>query len=239
MYQFTKRLYLLQNFLLYRDFASETHWGRPPDPTSPIVQSLSPRPFDLIWCWLLNSAQSSQSTTPIHEPRDGRSSSGRFFVATPDLLSSDTDVTSPENYVSLGASVRNVGNGAGGENGAVMQRSMTKQPDDDRMTEMNHHTAGQFTRVKEVDVTTDQSSAPDPQIQVHSTNHRPQPSARSTFTRDVTDFQEMTMDKDGSRSAAADGRGPRVRANDLTTDHQRDSSPINRLAGLFKNLAKF
>jgi TBC1 domain family protein 5 len=44
------------------------------------------------------SAQSSLSTTPVHDV----SARNRFYIATPDLLSSDTDVTSPENLF-LGA----------------------------------------------------------------------------------------------------------------------------------------
>lgn len=191
----------------------------------------------------MNSAQSSQSTTPIHEPRDGRGGSGRFFVATPDLLSSDTDVTSPENYVSLGAVIRNVGNGAA-ENGSLIQRNTVKQPDEERVPEMNHQTLNQFAGVKDADVISDQSSSPESQYQHNSTNqsaadHRPQAAARVANTRDVPDYHEMTLDKDPSRPV--DGRGPgfRFRANEPPTDHQRDSSPINRLAGLFKNLAKF
>ena len=148
-------------------------------------------------------------------------------MATPDLLSSDTDVTSPENYVSLGASVRN----GATENGSLIHRNMAKQPDDERMVELNHQSCQQSAGCKDFDVASDQS---------HSVaNHRPQSATRSTLTRDIPDFQEMTMDKDASRPA--DGRGPgfRFRANDPPADHQRDSSPINRLAGLFKNLAKF
>jgi len=174
----------------------------------------------------MNSGQSSQSTTPIHEPRDGRSGSGRFFVATPDLLSSDTDMTSPENYVPSSTPVRN-----SGENGSVLQRSMaTRQPlDDERFAETNHQTSSS-------DVVSYQLPAPVSQ-------HYPLPSQSKAARSGVTaDYQEMTLDKDSSRPPAMDTRGPpgfRFRTNDPPADHQRDSSPINRLAGLFKNLAKF
>jgi len=168
------------------------------------------------------SGQSSQSTTPIHEPRDARSGSGRFFVATPDLLSSDTDVTSPENYAS--AVVRN-----NGENGSVIQKSvaMSQQPlDDERFAETNHQTSSGV-------VSNQLPAAPGSQ-------HYQLP--RHSTTAFTADYQEMTLDKDSSRPPPADGRGPpgfRFRANDPPADHQRDSSPINRLAGLFKNLTKF
>jgi len=64
---------------------------------------------------------------------------------------------------------------------------------------------------------------------------------RSVFSRDVPGRQEMTLESEGSRPAAESRAGPgiRFRANDPPPDHRRDSSPINRLAGLFKNLAKF
>jgi len=182
---------------------------------------------------LFASAQSSQSTTPVHEPRDGRSASGRFYVATPDLLSSDTDVTSPENQArSTGSS------GAAAENGPMMQQGVTKHSDGDQTVEVNH-----FTSAAE-SIFQHSSSVPEPHSQPHSTSqavsdHKPSPVKRYTSVRDVPDRQEMTMDGDGSRSVDSRGPGFRIQATNPTTDHQRDSSPINRLAGLFKNLARF
>jgi len=184
----------------------------------------------------MNSAQSSQSTTPVHEPRDGRAGSGRFYVATPDLLSSDTDVTSPENHVSSAAYIRS----GAAENGSMMYR---RQPDDERMSEMSRQSSNQVDDTKVADVS-DQLSTAEPQYYSTSqapADHRPQPAVRSLFTLDVPDRHEMTLDKDGSRPVDNRGPGFRFRAADPPSDHQRDrdSSPINRLAGLFKNLAKF
>lgn len=174
----------------------------------------------VISTWLLNSAQSSQSTTPVHEPRDGRSGSGRFYVTTPDLLSSDTDVTSPENHASA---ARNAENGT--------PRCVTKPPDDERAPDINpHYNPSEAVIPGHV-------AASKPQYQDYSTSHavpehRPPPVQRSS-SRDASDHQ------DESRPVDRGPTGFRFRAGDQTTDHQRDSSPINRLAGLFKNLAKF
>lgn len=153
-------------------------------------------------------------------------------------MSSDTDVTSPENPVS---GARNTSNGAA-ENGPLVLRNAVKQPDDERTSEMNHHTSNQFDDTKVVDIVSNQLS--EPQYSLHCTNqaaadHRPPVVGRSSFTRDIPDRHEMTMDKDGSRPADNRSPGFRFRASDAPSDHQRDSSPINRLAGLFKNLAKF
>jgi len=188
---------------------------------------------------LFASAQSSQSTTPVHEPRDGRSASGRFYVATPDLLSSDTDVTSPENHATSVTPARSTGSsGAAAENGPMMQQGVTKHSDGDQTVEVNHFTSAAESIFQR------SSSVPEPHSQPHSTSqavsdHKPSPVKRYTSVRDVPDRQEMTMDGDGSRSVDSRGPGFRIQATNPTTDHQRDSSPINRLAGLFKNLARF
>lgn len=155
------------------------------------------------------------------------------------MLSSDTDVTSPENHVSSAAYIRNTGSGAA-ENGSMTYR---RQPDDERTSEMSRQSSNQFDDTKVADVS-DELSTSEPQNYSTSQaamDHRPQSAGRSVFTRDVPGRHEMTLDKDGSRPADSRIPGFRFRASDPPSDHQRDrdSSPINRLAGLFKNLAKF
>jgi len=183
------------------------------------------------------SAQSSQSTTPVHEPHDGRSASSRFYVATPDLLSSDTDVTSPDNHVSAAVLARSSG-GASAENGppSLATPQHAKHPADDDCQMANHRDADDDPRPA------NSVSSPPPHQQPRPTTQAvadhgppPPPLGRSA----VPDRPET--DDDGSRPADSSRAPPgfRFRATDPSPDHQRDSSPINRLAGLFKNLARF
>ena len=114
-----------------------------------------------------------------------------------------------------------------------------KHPDDDRISETGHLFSNQFDDTKVADDVSDRSSTLESQYNCHSTgqavaDHRPS-------GRPVPPVRhEMTMDKEASRPVDNRGPGFRFRASEPPpSDHQRDSSPINRLAGLFKNFAKF
>jgi len=82
----------------------------------------------------MSSAQSSLAATPLYE-----NATGKFFIATPDLLSSDTDINSPENGAHFPEATA-VGRNPGGE-------AIVSQDPPSSELDLNHHSKGNHGRI--------------------------------------------------------------------------------------------
>lgn len=83
----------------------------------------------------MNSAQSSLAATPLYE-----TATGKFFIATPDLLSSDTDINSPENGALFPEAI---GIGRNASNDTIVSQDPSASEMD-----LNYHSKGDHCRIE-------------------------------------------------------------------------------------------
>lgn len=184
------------------------------------------------------SAQSSQSTTPVHgETKDLR---GRYYINTPDLLSSDTDINSPESLFPPVSIARNPSNDTivPGSDGILPGKVAPNEA------------LSEYVVYENVDGTGAQpeplgNGMDHPRVVAYGDNQNdPYRSVDRDAVRSSTDDRgRATEDCFNVESATVDQISTmRLRAGQSSAElHQtaRDSSPMNRLATLFRNFPKF
>jgi len=190
------------------------------------------------------SAQSSLATTPVHS--DMKDARGRYYINTPDLLSSDTDINSPENVFPLIATAKNASN----DTVPCSELNLAEKvrpcvPASDYPTYENATSNGSRSAPKEQYSSFDNGLASH-RVVTHDGNQNDsyanEDGGAVAAMRLTSDEFQSSSSVNGSTVGADQTSVTQLRASQQTVEHMRqarESSPINKIASMFRNFPKF
>jgi len=206
--------------------------------------------------------------TPIYEHAGSdRSQQAKFNLATPDLLSSDNDLNSPDGTEGFSAVYRNTGNRStatgeeGGDRNIALKHSgagVVHQNEKSEIKTIPNHIFGPKLEVemgeikgqiasKDVkpvfaDDTRAEGASVDTRQLLGGNNDRPPIPDHRSSSGYFDDNQNMAVRLSRQLSSTRAQPPPERRSSASSTgitESKRETSPISRFAGIFKNFPKF